>query len=178
MKKEKLINKIINLELEMFQKVRTSQPSLCQEHPHAFKLMREMGFSVLSEETLCSYLDDLITAKRKKKNLLTEKYARMNNIIPPLKNNSIIGDIVHIEKEWMKRLNQRYPNTIKGKITYFENYLSCELETYSDKTLNLYFRDIKKAVESDLNIIEMRYEYLFRKLGYESIQEKENSLKP
>lgn len=81
----------------MFQKVRTIEPALCQDLPETFEIMREMNHSVLSLESLKSYLNDLNVALSKKRNLLTEKYARMNNTIPPLNNNPLIKEIVSIE---------------------------------------------------------------------------------
>jgi hypothetical protein len=167
----KILARIIELELDMFQKVRTSQPSLCQEHPNTFKAMREMNFIVLSLETLKSYLNDL--KKAKNRNLLTEKYARMNNLIPPLKNNPIIAKIVNIEKEWISELTKKYPFTFKRKASNFKNYLTSELETFSEKTLELFYNDLIKARTKGKNLTEERYLYLFKKMGYNSILEIE-----
>jgi len=36
-----------------------------------------------SKEMLESYFDDLVIAQKKGRNLVTEKYARMDNLIPP-----------------------------------------------------------------------------------------------
>ncbi len=170
MDKSELINRIIELELDMFLKVKTSEPSLCQEKPEALKSMRSMTHSVLSEETLQSYLDDLLQAGMDDKNLLTLKYARMEDKIPRLKENLLIGDIVKIEEKWMMELALRYPRIVKGA-PGFGTYLSCELETYSDKTLDLYNADVLKAQSEGRNLAEERYNYLFGKIGYGSIAE-------
>jgi len=143
--KRALIRKIVKLELEMFENVRTIQPSLCQEKPATFKLMREMNHSVLSVSTLKSYLKDLKTAKSSERNLMTEKYARMNNLIPPLKLNPVIHEIVSIESKWITDFSQQYPLIANYRSNYFSNYLSCELETYSDNSIDRYFHDIKIA---------------------------------
>ena len=170
-KKAHLIDKIVTIELWMFQKVRTIEPSLCQERPDTFKLMREMGHSVLSLETLSSYLKDLEEAKRRDRNLVTEKYARMSNMIPPLKQSSVLNDIMAIESLWMKELELKYPSILKRNSNYFEIYLSSELETYSNETLDLYLNDILKAKAAKRNLAEERYLYLFKKLGYSSLDD-------
>ncbi len=169
----KIIDKIIEIELEMFLKVRTSIPSLCQQHPNSFRIMRRMGHVVLSLETLSSYLNDLRQAREEGRNLLTEKYARMDKLIPPIMESSIINKIVNIEDEWLDNLAQKYPLTIVHHKIYFRNYLSCELETYSIKTLELYYKDIINAKNMGRSLAEERYNFLFRELGYDSIEDVE-----
>ena len=171
-RKRLLLNDIIEIELDMFQRVRTAEPSLCQERPETFKEMRWMTHSILSTETLESYLEDLQKAKAEGRNLLTEKYARMQNVIPPLKANPVIEDIVRIEAGCMKELSEKYPRTFKG-VSGFEVYLHSELETYSDKTLELYFSDVSKAEKEGRNLAEERYTMLFQQIGYGSIAEVE-----
>jgi len=54
---------LIEIELRMFDQVRTSEPSLCKDSPETFKVIRGMTHSVLSTKTLQSYLEDLQKAK-------------------------------------------------------------------------------------------------------------------
>jgi len=170
--REELLNEIIEIELRMFDQVRTSEPSLCKDRPGTFKVMRGMTHSVLSTKTLQSYLEDLQKAKAEGRNLLTEKYARMDNRIPPLKTNPIIDDIVEIEAHWMEELSQKYPRTFK-RGPGFKIYLSSELETYSDETLKLYFGDVSRAEKEGRNLAEERYNRLSQQIGYGSIDEME-----
>ena len=172
-KKSDLINQISGIELDMFEQVRTAMPALCQERPETFKVMRGMTHSVLSTETLSSYLEDLQKARADGKNLLTEKYARIDNQIPPLKANPVIDDIVKRESRWMKKLSQKYPHIFKGEAASFEPYLSSELETYSDKTLELYFRDVCQAEKEERSLAQERFTKLFQQIGYTSIAEVE-----
>jgi len=172
-----LLNSIIEIELDMFQRVRTAEPSLCKDRPETFRVMRGMTHSVLSTETLESYLEDLHKAKAEGRNLLTEKYARMDNKIPPLKTNPAIEDIVEIEAHWMNELSGNYPRTFKGGPS-FKIYLSSELETYSDKTLELYFEHVSKAEKEGRNLAEERYTMLFQQIGYSSIAEAEKKARP
>ena len=174
--REELVKTIIEIELDMFERVRSFEPSLCQERPEAFRMMRGITHSVLSPETLESYLADLHEAKAKDRNLITEKYARMDNRIPPLNTNPLIDDIVQIEERWARELSEKYPRTFRGGLG-FKVYLSCELETYSDKTLQLYFEDIAKAEKENINLSEVRYTVLFQQLGYDSIAKAEKKAK-
>lgn len=175
--REASLNSIIEIELDMFQRVRTADPSLCKDRPETFKVMRRMTHSVLSTETLESYPEDLHKAKAEGRNLLTEKYARMDNKIPPLKTNPAIGDIVEIEAHWMAELLEKYPRIFKGGAS-FKTYLSSELETYSDKTLELYFEHVSKAKKEGRNLTEERYTMLFQQIGYSSIAEAEKKARP
>ncbi len=170
--REELSKSIIEIELDMFERVRTSEPSVCKDRPETFKVMRGMAHFGLSTETLESYLEDLHDAQAEGRNLLTEKYARMDDLIPPLKVNRFIDDIVETEARWMKDLSERYPRTIKGG-PGFELYLSSELETYSDQTLRLYCSDVSKAEKEGRNLAEERYTKLFHRIGYTSIDEIE-----
>lgn len=155
----------------MFDSVRTFQPSLCQEKPEVFKLMREMNHSVLSINTLKSYVEDLKTAEVKGRNLMTEKHARMSELIPSLKHNPLIHDIVSIESKWMKDFSIEYPLIANYRPDYFSRYLSCELETYSDNSIELYVNDLEKAKNDGINLAKERFRYLIRKLGYDSLED-------
>jgi hypothetical protein len=171
--RKELLDNIIKFELDMFEQVRTSEPSLCKDRPETFRVMRGMTHSVLSTNTLQSYLGDLQKAKAEGRNLLTEKYARMDNMIPPLKTNRLIDDIVKLESCWMKELSQKYPRSFRGGSGSFELYLSSELETYSDETLELYFGDVSRAGKEGRNLAEERYTKLAQQIGYSSIDEME-----
>ncbi|MFO7795154.1 MAG: DUF4125 family protein [Promethearchaeati archaeon] len=175
MKKKELVDQIIEIELDMFQKVRSINPSICKEHPNAFKLMREMGHIALSKETLRSYYDDLKNANSKNRNLMTEKYAKMTYQPLKSKSNKMIEEIVSIESEWLKSLSKKFPHIISHNENYFKSYLTSELETYSQKTLKLYYNDIITSKEKQGNLARIRYEYLVNSLGYDSIEEAEES---
>jgi len=180
--KDKLIDNILNLEWNMFINVQSRFPASCQENHGAFRLHRGAQFSVWSEEILHSYLDDLCKAKEQSKNLMTLKYARMENLIPPLNSNPIIAEIVQLETEAQNEMLLRYPKIMrKGRpieddsisITSFKTYLQGELETYSDRTLELLRRDIQQTSEKGENWVKYLYDNLFRNLGYASLDEAE-----
>lgn len=172
MDREKLLQTIIAKEAAMFVAVKASEPADCQEMLKTFHLMREMSHSVLADDTLASYLQDLETAAATGRNLMTEKYARMENLIPALNENELICKIVDIEREWLYEVHQKYPLTVAVD-GGFTTYAVCELETYSDETLNLYYRDIFLAVTQKRNLVEERYQYLYCRLGFKDLEEVE-----
>ncbi len=180
--KASLINEIVSIELGMFQQVPTVYPTKYQESPEGFKLMRAMSFETWSENTLQSYLNDLSAALKEGRNLMTEKYARMDNLIPTINANPIIDEIVKIESEWQKELYDKYPRTLgKGALSSgapsaiigFIHYLKSELETYSDKTLESYYKDLQQALEEGRNMSYEKYTSLFQRLGYGPIEDVE-----
>lgn len=183
--KAELIECILELELDMFINVRARYPASCQQNPDTFRFHRRAQFSVWSMDTLQSYLDDLSTAKEKGQNLMTLKYARMENLIPPLKDNPIIDLIEQLQLADQKEMLKLYPNLMgKGRpledddlgATSFKTYLRGELETYSDRTLNLLGRDIQAAKDNGQNWSELLYTCIARNLGYESLRELDETI--
>ncbi len=117
---------------------------------------------------------------------MTLKYARMENLIPPLSENPIIDAIVQMALEAQRGMLSRYPNILsRGRpieddgsgATSFTTYLRGELETYSDRTLELLHRDIRQIAERGENWAVQTYTSLFRELGYTSLDEVEEKLR-
>ncbi|HDL07715.1 MAG TPA: DUF4125 family protein [Desulfobacteraceae bacterium] len=187
-RKDDLIMEILNRELKMFLSVPTQQKASCQEHPEDFKLVRGSQFQTWSEDTLESYIDDLKAAEKNGVNLMTQKYARMDNLIPKLKDIPVIDEIVKIQYAWQKEMFENYPNVMSkarplsssedtSHGTSFETYLKGELETYSDKTLSLLYRDIKESWDNEDNMTERVYDYMVKKLEYDSLDDAEETVK-
>lgn len=176
--REGLLEEIVSLELRMFLAVQPAIPSACQEEPETFKLMRRASHHVLSTETLESYLADLSDAVEEDRNLMELKYARIDNLIPRLNENPVIEQIVEAEGQWLRELEERYPLTLAGRSDFAMGvYLRSELETYSDRTLQLYVRDVARASEENRNLAAERYTFLFRHIGYDSIDDMERARK-
>lgn len=180
--KKELIDQILAIELQMFQTVPTIQSADCQRYPENFKLHRYAQFSVWAEPTLRSYLMDLKAAQKSDQNLMTIKYARMQNLINQENPNPLIPDIVSIQFNWQMEMFQKYPHFMGGARpisqsedsffeTSFETYLRGELETYSDQTLSLLYRDIAAKKAAGINMSEEVYDVLVKELGYKSIEE-------
>ena len=53
------------------------------------------------------------------------------------------------------------------------NTLSNKVDTNSDATLNLYYRDIFLAATQKRNLVEERYQYLYGNLGFKDLEEVE-----
>ncbi len=106
-----------------------------------------------SEHVLESYVSDLETAHLAGRNLMTEKYARMEGIIDPLNPDvlPLIDKIVKRECKWLEDMKEKYPGMKMARPIYryqdkpavvsSETYSRGELETYSPKTLELYHKD-------------------------------------
>jgi hypothetical protein len=178
--KEKIMAAIVELELEMFLAVPADGSYSCQQDPAGFRLHRKAQFSIWSEDTLQSYLDDLNQAKADDFNLMTIKYGRMQNIIPRENFNPLIEDMLAVQSRWQAEMIQKYPHLMAGARhqsqpddsadeTSFETYLKGELETYSDATLALLYRDILQLVKAGVNGSEKIYDYLVKEMGYDSL---------
>jgi hypothetical protein len=178
--REKLISKIVELELEMFLAVPADGSYSCQQDQDGFRLHRRAQFSIWSEDTLQSYLDDLKRAKEDGINLMTIKYARMQDLITRENRNPLIAEILTIQYRWQEEMVQKYPYLMAGarhlpgpddtaEDTAFETYLRGELETYADDTLMLLHRDVIELKKMGINGSQQIYEHLVKALGYDSI---------
>ena len=186
--REQLIARIVELELNMFVAVPGDANYSCQQDADGFGLHRRAQFSIWSEETLRSYLDDLKRAQEEGTNLMTIKYARMENLIPRKNRNPQIEEIVAIQCRWQQEMTNKYPYLMAGARhlagsddsaddTSFETYLSGELETYSDNTLKLLHADMLKYLRMGVNGSERIYEHLVKEMGYSSIEEADRAQK-
>ena len=171
MDRRTLIKRILEFELNMFQAVPAKEYNRCREQPEAFRLHREAQFSIFSEDTLESYLDDIIHAKKEGINLMTMKYARMEYLIPRFNANPLIDEVAGIMVDWQLQMVQEYREFMKHarsvttendsqNQTSFETYLRGELETYSEKTLSLLLHDLEKLVADGKNGSEEIYRFL------------------
>ncbi|MFV0421071.1 DUF4125 family protein [Oleidesulfovibrio sp.] len=173
-----LLESVIVLELAMFLEVNNRGGiSPCQERPESFRIMREITHAVLSVDFLQSYLNDLTQARRHGRNLMTEKYALMEGLIPQLSNAPAIQDIVQAESAWRKEVAAQFPHAVHPDGHHsFCLYLSCELQTYSPATLAAYAACVTTARYEQRNLTRQRYELLMQKLGYGSLEQCEQQL--
>ena len=173
--RERLEKEIIDIETEMFCGLNIGEP-MPEDRIKPFRMMRWMTYSVLADETLESWLSDLKEAQQERRNVLTEKYARIENLIPPIKNNPVISAIVEAEVQWMEELHRHYPHLIKreqANADLFKKYAMCELETWSDRSIELYYRDVCAARMAGKNLPEERYNNMYRRTGQGSLAELE-----
>ena len=160
------------------------QHSSCQDFPDEFKLHRESKLMPWSLKTLHSYLDDLTRARKSGQNLMTYKYARMDNLIPNENNTPYIDSIVFQLVKWQKEFMVNYPGIMSGGRALsgsspgvdwpsFENYLRCELESYSKQTLEYLSHDIEIMTKKGKSMSEEVYTHLTQKKGYSSLKQAE-----
>ncbi|WP_187170556.1 DUF4125 family protein [Salidesulfovibrio onnuriiensis] len=170
MTNQDIIDRIIEMELTMFKSVISTVHSPCQDRLQTFRIMRWMSHSVLPDQVLESYLQDLQEAVDQGRNFMVEKYARMEGRIPPLKDSLLVEEIVDTKIAWMRAVAQKYPTIFEPRGNEFRTYISCELETLSHRTLGLLHECVVQARVSHRNMVEERYNNLFRRLGYESLE--------
>ena len=190
---------VIQDEWDMFQKVQNiGGRASCQDQYTTFVIMRGSQFASWPEEAVFSYLTDLEDAKSAERNLVMEKYAHMMEVTDPAYYETIkgvlppISDDVRLLAEaitekymlWEKEVDIRYPNvrkngraatdiTADGRAS-MENYLRCELMTYSARTLALLMKYINEHPEENLYLKSM--ELMAKCYGYQSLDEAEKAL--
>ena len=182
----KIIEQILDIELSMFQRIRSAGSAPCQNEPDTFRKIRGSIYEIWTIEMLESYLNDLKTAEKNGHNLLIEKYARMDNLIPPLRTHPLIDKIVEIEEKWQEEIKNKYP-AIYNRVcrstdparngSNFSVYFKCELETYSENTLELYYKNSKMAFDKGVNPALVALESLIQKGGYYDLAHAEKLLK-
>jgi hypothetical protein len=176
--REHTIGRILDIEADMFLRVRTADDPSCRADLESMKLHRRGQFATWSTETCESYLRDLRAAEERGENLMTIKYARMDELIPPYSENGLIDEILERYRQWQREMIRDYPNIMRGgrDLDDFGNYLRGELETYSDETLALLRKDVEACSRRGENMAKQVYEYLARQSGYESIGQLERAL--
>lgn len=200
---EELIAKIAVLEWKMFQKVaNVGGRAACQDDPETFIIMRSSQAMAWSEAALASYLEDLVEAEEKGRNLQTEKYARMMEFtapleyaliqhhLPPLDQEMLllIDKIAKINLAWNEEIRANFPHISKrGRpvshsndtpyITSIEAYLRGELATYSPKTLSLYFQNVLEQKAENINGAQIILTATIQRYGFNSLAEANGAMK-
>lgn len=190
--KKETIKKILEGEWEMFSTVNAKTDSdpttqgcpTCRDFPEEFRIHRTAKLMPWSEKTLVSYLDDINEARNIRRNLMTYKYARMDNLIPSENNSPYIDKIAKVQLQWQKKFIDKYPRIMSGGRSLsggepgtdwasFETYMRCELESYSEKTLGFLFQDTENLRAAGKSMSEEIYKILVQQKGYKSLEEAE-----
>ena len=182
--RERFTREILEREWEMFQAVNNGgTPASCQNSPDTFRKVRGTIFQMWPRKLLAAYLIELTAAKRLGRNLLTEKYARMDNLIPPLTNNPAIDKIVEIETQWQEEIREKYPALYArscrstdqtGDGMNFSVYLRCELETYGNAAIDLYYEWVELAKRAGMNYSMTMLNHIVLKSGFKTVEEAED----
>ena len=196
-----LINEIVAIEWNMFDKVKNEGGrASCQNNAETFYIMRYSQFSSFDEETLKSYRDDLNSAIREGRNMLTEKYAYMMEytdpeyynknlraMLPPCdeEKESLVKKIGEIVLSFEEEFAAKYPKIAstgrehKGneqRFVSFHVYLLGELKTYSMKTLKAYATSLINAKMAGENPSCEIHKMTVMMYGYESLDDAERKL--
>ncbi|MBD5538949.1 MAG: DUF4125 family protein [Desulfovibrio sp.] len=160
--REALLDEIIERELAMFLATpNEGGVASCQQRPNTFRVMRRMAHIIHEDEALKSYLEDLRAAEESGRNFMIEKYARMDDRIPPLSTSPLIDEIVSVEDTFMREAAEQFPDRIRLDASAgFSHYLRCELETLSQRTLELYAREVRRAQAGGRNLVLVRHQWL------------------
>lgn len=196
------VNEIVMLEWQAFDKViNEGGRAECQDDWETFSIMRQSQYETWTDDMLDSFIDDFYSANEQGWNLITEKYARMEestapeeyakikDSLPPLSNakKAIIDQIADIQVGWMEEFAEKYPKAAgqarsihssedTAVNTSYETYLRGELATYSDRTLALYGQFIVKLAGTGKNLAYMIMENTARAYGYDGLDALESSL--
>lgn len=197
---EQLIFDIAQMEWELFQNVQnTGGRASCQNDPDTFFKMRMSQWMVYSKETLESYMEDLESSIRQGRNLIFEKYGFMMETTYPEEFEEIkehlpkvspetekmIDEMADIHVKWDKAVYEKYPHIRKnGRVfrssedsvyngSSSESYLRGEYKTYSPKTVELIYEQVKQAENAGKNLLERIIENEVKFYGYQSLEDAE-----
>lgn len=196
--KDELINRIIEMEWEMFDKVHNAGGRApCQDDEWTFYAMRYSQHNAFSTDTLKSYEQDLLQAAWEGRNLLTEKYAYMMEFTEPdyfdqkLREHlpqispekaELIDRIANLMIRGEQEFEKAYPlfsshgrplfGTGNGDVS-FHIYAIGELKTYSIRTLLLYLQDIHTGTNPSFSIHRTTAEFY----GYRDLDDAEKKIR-
>ncbi len=95
----------------------------------------------------------------------------MEELIERVNFDEHIEKIVDIEEKMTEVVRKKYPELFGRQDTeHFRRYLSCELQTLSSKSIELYYNNLKKAENEDRNIVKERYDILMQLLKKTTIR--------
>lgn len=199
MNQNEVINEILRLEWPMFSGVNNAGgKAACQMDSDTFKIMRTSQYQTWRQDTLESYLADLQRAQEQGRNLMTEKYARMMestfpeeyariaDSLPRLAADTVrrIDEIVAVHVAWKEALDAKYPHLgdrsrpirtrdDKAGLPSVETYTRGELQTYSDKTIDLYHRDTMQRAARHESEAEENLLHQVRQYGFSDLEAAE-----
>lgn len=202
-KNSKLIESIVNLEWNMFQKVQNIDGRAgCQDDHETFTIMRRSQYENWTDEMLLCYYTYAVSCEENGRNLMTEKYGRMMEYTDPQyyqehiadympyvseKNCRLINEIVEAMVGWGEDFARQYPK-LSGTgrpitaasdstgCTSQETYERGELATYPTELLELYAAYLKELKAQGRSLAVMIQETMVRLYGYKSIDEAEARL--
>lgn len=197
---EKLIDEIIGLEWCFFDRVRNEGGRApCQDDWKTFRIMRGSQFMAWNRPLLESWHGDLLQARERGYNPMTEKYGYMMCIADPEANLELAASLppVSEEKKALSRkiierlvpqnaaFRRRYPllaaharplrtaDESGGDMTSMETYQLGELWTYSRRTLTLLDEHLRDLEAAGINYPELVIRNSLLQRGVSGLEEAE-----
>lgn len=200
--RDKVIDEIIKLEFEAFDKVQNvGGRAECQNDWPFFYVMRKSQYMTWTDEMLVCIRNLWLENKAKGWNMITEKYGRMMEHTAPeeyeqIKDNfpiksqqtiAIVNQIAEIQVNWMQEFAEKYPKLASNARditsdadeiynTSYETYLKGELLTYSEELLKLYAQFIVDLSREGKNLAYMTIENTAHLQGYKTLEEAEQHI--
>lgn len=194
--------RLIKLEWEAFDKVENEGGrAFCQDDYKTFHIMRRSQYLTWDDEMIQSYIDDFERAGREGRNLITEKYGRMEKSTAPEEyekikdyfpphteyQDEIIESICALQVSMMEEVSKQYPymaGRARSIHTYedtawstsYETYLRGEIGTYSMKTLLMYGRFISGYAKRGENLALDILKNTAEMYGYENMDAAEEAI--
>lgn len=201
--KEELVERIVGLEFEAFDKVKNvGGRAECQNDWTTFSIMRKSQYLTWNRTMLLQYFYDFWREYHSGHNLIEEKYGRMMESTAPeeyerIKGNfpeissekkQIVKQITGIQVSWMEEFSEKFPYLADNARsihayddnlynTSYETYLRGEISTYSDKMLELYGRYIVERAKENRNVVFEIMENSVRLYGYKDLEAAEAFLR-
>ena len=199
---QQLVDRLVEEEWEFFQKVKGENGrASCQDDWRTFKVMRSSQALAWNDEIVRSLLDDLAQCRAQGRNPMMEKYARMMEFTEPEEYEKLKPLLPKVEEGTRalgapsdrphgrvgRGAREEYPfvcgagrplhsNEDSDKDTSLETYDYCELQTYSQRTLELLAQRYDEADEAGENLYLTTQESTARQQGYGSLHEAERVL--
>lgn len=199
---QNLIDQLVETEWDYFQKVQGENGrASCQDNWKTFYAMRAGQAMAWNDEIVRSWLDDLAEYERQERNPMIEKYARMMEytepeefeklkpLLPPVAEGvrALARHLTDRMVTWVEQAREQYPyvcgagrplrsNEDSRFDTSLETYDYCELQTYSQRTLELLADRYDQADEAGENLYIVTQENSAKLQGYGSLAEAERVL--
>lgn len=185
-KRDETLKKIVISEWKFFTNVNNlGKRAFCQDDSFTFIYSRLCYWNIYNDIILTSYLNDLISAKKDNRNLITEKYAYMMQYTDPKYFNKIKNNLPYISKDkdilvnsimaiylaWEEDIRKNNPEILDNKRdlynstnstanTSIEYYFKGELYSYSETTLKLISKYYISAYQKGINLVEKNLKFL------------------
>ena len=186
---EPYTDEIVALEFALFDKVNNEGGrAACQDDFRTFEIMRGAQFDAWTQEMRASYLKDLEYTQAEGRNLVMEKYAYMSGYDYlgelegiGLKRELIAQIMAYMEPDTVK-VHESHPNVARrsrpiganvGGAVSVDNYLLCELMTYSINTLDLMCDYIEDLRAHGASLPAMTLENIAKRYGFEGLDDME-----